>query len=168
MHARNGRVVPPMCPPGLPPPGADPVGPGRAARELTNLGFATHGLGDLARAHELYRRGLAAAEELGLVESELHALLGIAAYEAEAGDTVAAARLFGRMKELQSHLGAASAWHDMGLEERMLASLRDALGPEQLASELATGAAMSHQQAIDLALGRIDPAAPRRALPASN
>jgi hypothetical protein len=36
----------------------------------------------------------------------------------------------------------------------MLARLRDALGVERLESELAAGAAMSLQEAIDLALGR--------------
>ena len=73
----------------------------RRARALTNLGFAVRELGDLARAHELYRRGLAAAEEIGLVEIELYALLGVASYEAEAGDPIAAARLLGRMKEVE-------------------------------------------------------------------
>ena len=73
----------------------------RRARALTNLGFAVRELGDLARAHGLYRRGLAAAEEIGLVEIELYALLGVASYEAEAGDPIAAARLLGRMKEVE-------------------------------------------------------------------
>ena len=36
----------------------------------------------------------------------------------------------------------------------MLARLRDALGPERLESEIAAGAAMSLEEAIDLALGR--------------
>jgi hypothetical protein len=36
----------------------------------------------------------------------------------------------------------------------------DVLGPERLASELAAGAALSLEDAIDLALGRSDSAAP--------
>jgi predicted ATPase len=126
----------------------------RRARQLTNLGFAIRELGDLARAHELLRRGLTAAHEIGLVEIEIHALLGIATYEAEAGDTGAAARLLGRKRELESRLNAASDEYEDELEERTLARLREALGPERLALELATGAALSHQEAIDLALGR--------------
>ena len=72
----------------------------RRARALNNLGWATHGLGDLARARDYYRRGLEAATEIGLVEVQLHALFGIAALEAEAGDAGTAARLLGQMKEL--------------------------------------------------------------------
>jgi tetratricopeptide (TPR) repeat protein len=126
----------------------------RRARQLTNPGFAVRELGDLTRAHELLRRGLAAAQEIGLVEIEIHALLGIATYEAEAGDTVAAARLLGRKRALESRLSAASDKYETELEERTLARLRAALGPERLASELVTGAALSHEEAIDLALGR--------------
>jgi predicted ATPase len=126
----------------------------RRARQLTNLGLAIRELGDLARAHELFRLGLAAAQEIGLVEIEMHALLGLATYEAEAGDTVTAARLFGWMKELESRLGAANDEYEIGLEQETLARLRDALGPEGLASELASGARMSHDETIELALGR--------------
>jgi non-specific serine/threonine protein kinase len=126
----------------------------RRARQLTNLGLAIRGLGDLGRANELFRRGLVAAQEIGLVEIEIYALLGIASYEAEAGDTTTAARLLGWMKGLESRLGAANDEYETGLEERTLARIRDALGAERLASELATGAAMPHDEAIDLALRR--------------
>jgi len=126
----------------------------RRARALTNLGYAAHGLGEGARAHELLRRGLAAAEEIGLVESQLWALFGIASYEAEAGDALAAARLLGRAKELQSDLRAGRDDLAEEVERRTLARLHDALGPERLASELAAGAALSLEDAIDLALGR--------------
>lgn len=126
----------------------------RRARALTNLGYAAHGLGEGARAHELLRRGLAAAEEIGLVESQLWALFGIASYEAEAGDALAAARLLGRAKELQSDLRAGRDDLAEEVERRTLARLHDALGRERLASELAAGAALSLEDAIDLALGR--------------
>ena len=80
----------------------------RRARALNNLGFATQGLGDLARARDFFRRSLAAASEIGLVEVQLWALFGLAALEAEAGDARAGARLLGRMNELASRLGAAN------------------------------------------------------------
>jgi Tfp pilus assembly protein PilF len=132
----------------------------RRARALNNLGWATHGVGDLARARELYGRGLETATEIGLVEGQLHALFGIAMLEAEAGDAGAGARLLGRMKELASRLGAANEDQDEVLERQTLARLEAALGPERLASELAAGAALALEDAIDLALGRSDSATP--------
>ena len=126
----------------------------RRARELTSLGYATRALGDIVRAHELFRGGLAAAEEIGLVGPDLGAMSGIASFEAEAGDAITAARLWGWIEAQASRLGAT------GDDELEIESLRDALGPERLTSELATGAAMSREEAIDLALGRGDPAGP--------
>ena len=126
----------------------------RRARALVNLGYAAHHLGDGARAHELYRGALTAAEEIGLVEAQLWALLGIAAYEAEAGDVVAAARLLGRVKQLESDLRSAANDEGEEFKRRTLAALRLALPPERLAAELAAGAALSLEEAIDLALGR--------------
>jgi predicted ATPase/class 3 adenylate cyclase len=122
----------------------------RRARELSNLGRATRALGDHVRAYELSRSGLAAAEEIGLVVFELQAMWGIAAYEAEAGDVVTAARLLGCINEELSRLGGPGDDDHDTLEER----LRDTLGAERLASELAAGAALSRKDAIDLALGR--------------
>ena len=130
----------------------------RRARALSNLGWATHGLGDLARARDYYRRGLEAATEIGLVEAQLHTLFGIAALEAEAGDARAAARLLGRVKELESRLSAAKDDALDPLERQTLARLEAALGPERLASELEAGTALSLEDAIDLALERGDSA----------
>jgi predicted ATPase/Tfp pilus assembly protein PilF len=132
----------------------------RRARANNNLGWATHALGDLARARDYYRRGLEAATEIGLVDVQLWSLFNIAALEAEAGDAHVAARLFGRMKELESRLGAAIDDVDDARERQTLARLEAVLGPERLASELAAGAALSLEDAIDLALGRSDSANP--------
>jgi predicted ATPase len=140
----------------------------RRARALVNLGYAAHRLGDSARAHELYRRALTAAEEIGLVEAELWALLGIAAYEVEAGDIVTGARLLGRVKKLESDLRAANDDQGEDFERRTLAALRLALAPERLAAELAAGAALSLEEAIDLALGRSDVQTPQAAAPTSD
>ena len=128
----------------------------RRARALNNLGWTALGLGDFARSRDLYRRGLEAATEIGLVEAQLNALFGIAALEAEAGDARAGARLLGRVKEVESRLGAANDDAYAALERQTLARLEAALGPERLASELAAGAALSLEDAIDLALGRSD------------
>ena len=80
--------------------------------------------------------------------------------EAEAGDARAGARLLGRMKEVASRLGAAGDDQDDAFERQTLARLEAALGPDRLASELAAGAALSLEDAIDLALGRSDSATP--------
>jgi predicted ATPase/Tfp pilus assembly protein PilF len=121
----------------------------RRARALTNLGHATRGLGDVPRAREYFRSGLAAAEELGLVIVSVDAIAGFASCEADAGNAVAAARLLGWVNELQSRLGSPSEAGTIKLEE----SLRDTLGAEPLAMELAAGAALAREDAIDLTLG---------------
>jgi predicted ATPase len=126
----------------------------RRARALVNLGYAAHGLGDGLRAHELYGRALGAAEEIGLIEAQLWALLGVAVYEAESGDAVAAAHLLGRVEELESDLRVANDDQGEEFKRRTLTALRLALTPERLAAELAAGAALSLEEAIDLALGR--------------
>ena len=64
------------------------------------------------------------------------------------------------MKELESRLGAANDDAIDALERQTLARLEAALGPERLASELAAGAALSLEDAIDLALERSDSATP--------
>jgi hypothetical protein len=128
----------------------------RRARELTHLGHATRALGDLPRAREHFRSGLVAAEEIGLVVIGLDAMWGIAFCQAEEGDAVTAARLLGWAHDRLSRLGAPMDADDLEFEER----LRDQLGSERLASELAAGAALGRDEAIDLALGRSDPARP--------
>ena len=125
----------------------------RRSRAYTNLGWAMHCLGDLDRMRDFYERGLEAATEIGLVEGQLWGLFGLAVVEAEVGQARIGARLYGRMKELKSHLGAANVEQD-DVERQTLVKLEAELGPELLASELTTGAAMSLEDAIDLALGR--------------
>ena len=140
----------------------------RRARALVNLGYAAHRLGDGPRAHDLYVRALTAAEEIGLVEAQLWAVLGIAAYEADSGDAVAAARLLGRVEELESELRVAPDDQGEEFKRRTLAALHLALGPERLAVELAAGAGLSREEAIDLALGRNGGQTPQTAAPTSD
>jgi tetratricopeptide (TPR) repeat protein len=140
----------------------------RRARALVNLGYAAHRLGDGERAHELCRRALTAAEEIGLVEVQLWALLGIAAYEAEGGDAIAAARLLGRVKQLESDLRSAEDDEGEEFKRRTFAALQLALPPDRLAAELAAGAALPPENAIDLALGRNGLQTPQAAAPTSD
>ena len=126
----------------------------RRARELTQLGHAVRGLGDLPRARAYYRRGLVAAGEIGLVQIELGAMWGLASYEAEAGDVVIAARLVGWVNGQMARLGMSADPDAIAFE----AGLRDTLAPERLSSELAAGAALTREDAIDLALRRSGPA----------
>jgi tetratricopeptide (TPR) repeat protein len=132
----------------------------RQARAYNNLGYATHGLGDLDRARDFYKRGLEAATEIGLVECQLWAMFGLAAVEAESGEASTGALLFGCMKELSSRLGAGNDEQQDVIERETLARLEAALGPELLASELDAEAALPLEDAIDLALGLPDPAGP--------
>ena len=125
----------------------------RRARAYNNLGWAMHCLGDFDRMRDFYERALEAATEIGLVESQLWALFGLAVVETEVGQARVGARLFGRMTELKSQLGAANIEQD-DLERQTLLRLEARLGPELLASELAAGAALALEDAIDLALGR--------------
>jgi hypothetical protein len=99
---------------------------------------------------------LAAAAEIGLIQIELGAVWGLASYEAVAGDVVVAARLVGWVNEQFARLGASADTDDIALEE----SLRDRLGRERLSSELTVGAALTREDAIDLAVRTSDPAAP--------
>src|SRR5262249_37645371 len=124
------------------------------ARASDAAAAAGEGLGNFARARDYQRRGPEAATEVGLVEVQLWTLFGIAGCEAQVGDARVAARLLGRVRELSSRLGAATEDHDAVVERRTLARLQDALGSEQLETELARGAALSLEDAIDLALGR--------------
>ena len=124
----------------------------RRARELTHLGHATRALGNLPRAREYFRSGLVAAEEIGLIVIGLDAMWGIAVCQADAGDAVTPARLLGWVHERLSRLCAPSDADDLAFEE----GLRDRLGSERLASELAAGAALAREEAINLALGRSD------------
>jgi predicted ATPase len=120
----------------------------RRARGLTHLGKAVRGLGDLAGARAYFLSGLAAAGEIGLIDIELDAVWGLASLEAVAGDDVVAARLVGWVNEQIARLGASSGADDVVLEE----SLQDRLGPERFSAELAAGAGLTREEAIDLAV----------------
>jgi predicted ATPase len=120
----------------------------RRARGLTHLGKAVRGLGDLAGARAYFLSGLAAAGEIGLIDIELDAVWGLASLEAVAGDDVVAARLVGWVNEQIARLGATGGADDVVLEE----SLQDRLGPERFSAELAAGAGLTREEAIDLAV----------------
>ena len=85
-------------------------------------------------------------------------MFGLAALEAETGDARTGARLFGHTTELASRLGAYEEEFDAARQTS--ARLEAALGAELLESELAAGAALSLEDAIDLALGQSDSATP--------
>lgn len=129
----------------------------RRARQLVNLGFAAHGLRDLERGRELFLRGLAASQEIGLVEAEINALLGLAACEAEDGDSIWAARMLGCARATAARLGHRAAANYLlgtrGLAGQTETTLSETLGSERLDAELAAGAALSREEVIRRALG---------------
>ena len=132
----------------------------RRARQLNNLGSLRYKLGERANALDLYRRGLAAAVEIGVVDLQCQALFGIAICEAETGSAAVAARLLGRSDALMKNLGAFLEPDERRERARTLELLLAALGPVRLQDELATGAALTPEETIDLALGRGQPAVP--------
>jgi hypothetical protein len=67
-----------------------------------------------------------------------------------AGDAVVAARLVGWFDGQMARLGASTDADDIALEE----GLRARLGSERLSAELVAGAALTREDAIDLALER--------------
>ncbi len=81
---------------------------------------------------------------------------GLASLEAVAGDGVVAARLVGWVNEQIARLGASGGADDVVLEE----SLQDRLGPERFSAELAAGAALTREEAIDLAVRPSDSETP--------
>jgi predicted ATPase len=124
----------------------------RRSRALNNLALVRTRLGDVAGARELYRRALSAAVEVGVVATQGNVVAGLAECEAKAGNAEMAARLVGWSDALGSSLGAVEDLS--GERDRTLAAAEAVLGPDRLAAELAAGAAMSQEDAIDLALGR--------------
>jgi predicted ATPase len=125
----------------------------RRARELSALGLVAQKLGDLRGSRDYFRQSLMVAAELGLIQTELGAIWGLASYEADSGDAVIGARLLGWVIERQSGLGGTDWWVEPDVE----VSLRDRLGPERLTSELAAGAQLERDDAIALALAQGDP-----------
>jgi predicted ATPase len=124
----------------------------RQARELNNLGYIKRQLGDTDAALALHRRALRAAVEVGAVAIQATTLYGLAVCVSASGDAVTAARLIGQIDQLNSSLGATH-YRDEDWYVQDRAALRAALGEERLETELAAGAALTLEEAIDLALG---------------
>jgi predicted ATPase/class 3 adenylate cyclase len=125
----------------------------RRARELYALGDIRRQLGDNDAALTLHRRALTAAVEIGAVAIQAVIMYCIALCEAALGDVGVAARLIGQTEQLNSRLGATdSSTEDWYAED--LAPLRAALGEDRFEAELAAGAALSLEEAVDLALGK--------------
>jgi predicted ATPase len=124
----------------------------RRARELNALGHIRRLLGDYDAALGLHRRALTSAVEIGAAGFQAPILYGIALCEAALGDVGVAAQLIGQTKQLSSSLGATDySDEDWFIEE--VAPLRAALGDDRFEAELAAGAALSFEDAVDLALG---------------
>jgi tetratricopeptide (TPR) repeat protein len=124
----------------------------RQARELNALGYIRRQLGENDAALTLHRRALTAAVEIGAIPIQATILYGIALCASASGDAVVAARLIGQTEQLNSSFGAThfmdEEWY---VQERE--ALREGLGEDRLEAELAAGAALTLEDAIDLALG---------------
>lgn len=128
-----------------------------AARALHGLGRLARAEGDTPRAAALHTEALALQRVVGSapgITASLEALGGLAA---EAGCYEHAARLLGAATALREQNGYAPSPLERSIYEADLALVQRGLSPEQLEADLAKGAGLSLEQAIDHAssgLGR--------------
>jgi predicted ATPase len=119
---------------------------------LVALGRAALALGDLDRAAEHLRAGLAACRDQGFrfdASFGLAALAGVAARRERGAD---AARLFGAAAALLARAGGQLGPTDAGERAREVAAARAALGPTTFEAEWLSGEAMTFEDAITDAL----------------
>lgn len=123
-----------------------------AAISAHNLARAELQLGRAAAAAGLFAEALESAGELGYRELIAYALEGIAAVGAAVGEGARAALLAGAGRAMLAELGVALAADDAAAHERALDLLRDRLGEDVLERELARGAGLSVEEAVELGL----------------
>jgi hypothetical protein len=85
----------------------------------------------------------------------LGAFLGLAFLAADLGDWLRAAVLYGAEHALADQIGYRWNRFDARRRQESLGQARAALGDEQVQQAYAHGMALSFDQAIDLALGRV-------------
>jgi tetratricopeptide (TPR) repeat protein len=119
---------------------------------LINLARVALRNGDLAEAGKLFGEALTLAKERGDKRAAVECLQGVGAFAAGEGDAARAARLIGAAAALLDEIGAAPSAIEVAIGEEAAATLRVALGEDQLATETAAGRALSTDEAIEQAL----------------
>ncbi len=123
------------------------------ASVLHNLGHTCLHLGDIERAHTLFRESMAAHQSLQNVSGMAECLIGFAAIALLRGLPIVGTRLLGAADALGGQRTAtASVWQATRMEyEHYLDLARTNLTEVEFQTEQAIGRAMSQEQAVDYA-----------------
>jgi hypothetical protein len=108
------------------------------------------GGGRLAEARADFVEALGVCREIGFVENASYCFDGLSAILAEHGDLARAVRLIGAAQALRAPGGIVA---ELGgdIEQRVLDEARESLGQETAIELLATGGALSFEEAVALA-----------------
>jgi len=115
---------------------------------LTNLGFVAFSRGDYASAPALFEEGLTMQQELGDKRRIAYSLEGFAFLTLAQGKAQRAARLVGAAEALRESIGAPLPPIDRADYERMVASVRSALGDDLYATAWEEGRGMTLELAV--------------------
>ena len=142
----------------------------REAADTHDIAYALRGLGHIARsqgqyalASERLRESLALLKPLNDRRCIPLTIEGLACITVGPGWADRSARLLGAAQAMQAVTGAPSPPSAMADYERTVADARQALGSERFEAAWAAGAAMSLEEAVDLALAAPGPDAPAAA-----
>jgi tetratricopeptide (TPR) repeat protein len=120
------------------------------------LARALVGARDFDRARDLLEESLAFAEELGHRQGTAATLEFTAAYAAAAGAADAGARLLGAAETAWEASGAARLPDIVLVMADVEQEIRDAVGEEAYAAEVAAGRALSREEAVALVRDALD------------
>jgi ATP/maltotriose-dependent transcriptional regulator MalT len=129
--------------------------PWRVKFALTNLGLAVLERGLLMDAVPLFRASLAIRVNLTQSSADV-AIEGLAAIAVARGDTATAARLLGATGEWRRKVGYTQEPFESAIHDRTATAARSALGEHVYRGLVQEGAALDLDEAVELALARID------------
>jgi predicted ATPase len=125
----------------------------------SNLGVAYLEAGEFTEALKLVREGLRGCFELEEYEGLAEALEAASGVASMTGDAVRAGRLFGAAQTLRRKLSIPMPAADRGRVERWLARSHSDIGRQRFEAAESEGAAMTLEQAVEYAVGRVGSAA---------
>jgi len=127
--------------------------------ESLNLGMVLQAEQDLDGARSTYEESLRIGRRAGDKRNMACAILGLACLDGDLGDWHRAAMLHGVAQAMLDKTGVPWEPFDVRRRQESLDQVRQALGGEQFQRAYVRGMALSFDQAIDLALGGVLPAA---------
>jgi len=120
----------------------------------TNLAWVLRQEDDLPGAQARFEEGLRVSRRNGDRSGLAYASLGLACCAADAGDWYRAGQLHGAAQVFLDRTGERWQEPEARYRQDSLRQVRTSLGEEQFERAYAQGQALSHDQALDLALGR--------------